>query len=223
MRTKRKSRSSWWLCSTGYLLAVYLSTDWLRVAAANNEPTASDFSLNAELLADRLIFAPDQQTSELMAADNQSLASLDYSTFDEENPEDSVPALLAGPAPRPLWRRQAELEPPDYDSYRPSDFPLATPAALQSDGSAAAAAADEAAVYSRRFYPDTSNLQQQRHQQGAKEPAVGSQKMGPQFIKEPPSSIHYLNSSDLVIPCSASGAPQPSIVSRSSLSLCLGE
>lgn len=40
-------------------------------------------------------------------------------------------------------------------------------------------------------------------------------KMGPQFIKEPPSYINYLNSSDLVIPCSASGNPTPTIVSDS--------
>lgn len=39
------------------------------------------------------------------------------------------------------------------------------------------------------------------------------QKIGPQFVKEPPSFIHYLNSSDLVIPCAASGQPTPTIVS----------
>lgn len=38
-------------------------------------------------------------------------------------------------------------------------------------------------------------------------------KVGPQFIKEPPSFIHYLNSSDLVVPCAASGNPAPTIVS----------
>lgn len=38
-------------------------------------------------------------------------------------------------------------------------------------------------------------------------------KMGPQFSVEPPSQLHYLNSSDLVIPCAATGNPNPSIVS----------
>lgn len=38
-------------------------------------------------------------------------------------------------------------------------------------------------------------------------------KVGPQFLREPPSFIHYLNSSDLVIPCAASGNPTPTIVS----------
>lgn len=41
----------------------------------------------------------------------------------------------------------------------------------------------------------------------------GGQKVGPQFTREPPAFIHYLNSSDLVIPCAASGSPAPTIVS----------
>lgn len=43
--------------------------------------------------------------------------------------------------------------------------------------------------------------------------AASQQKVGPSFTREPPAFIHYLNSSDLVIPCAASGQPAPSIVS----------
>lgn len=45
-------------------------------------------------------------------------------------------------------------------------------------------------------------------------PIEAGQKIGPSFTREPPGFIHYLNSSDLVIGCSASGQPPPSIVSR---------
>jgi len=53
-----------------------------------------------------------------------------------------------------------------------------------------------------------SSQAQQQQQQTAAAP-----KAGPQFTREPPSFIHYMNSSDLVIPCAASGNPAPTIVS----------
>lgn len=49
--------------------------------------------------------------------------------------------------------------------------------------------------------------------------SLTSQKMGPNFTREPPSHIHYLNSTDLVIPCQASGNPTPTIVSSAAVAL----
>lgn len=101
-----------------------------------------------------------------------------------------------------LWRRDAESESlallPPTSSYldlgsRPVDFTLAAHAPIRRY---------EQQQQQKLYYlqPDSQQQQQQ-------------QKMGPQFSKEPPSLIHYLNSSDLVIPCSAQGNPQPTIVS----------
>ena len=69
--------------------------------------------------------------------------------------------------------------------------------------------------------PSTSKLQlpasagqdKQANDNQREQPLPANQKVGPQFIREPPSFIHYLNSTDLVIPCAASGNPAPSIVS----------
>lgn len=68
--------------------------------------------------------------------------------------------------------------------------------------------------------PSLNSIGQQQQQQQQVSSSMGNQaniqanqKTGPTFLKEPPSFIYYLNSSDLVIPCVASGNPEPTIVS----------
>lgn len=61
------------------------------------------------------------------------------------------------------------------------------------------------------FSNSSSNWRQQLLDDSLLESNDG--KFGPQFVVEPPQYTRYLNSSDLVLPCSASGNPQPTIVS----------
>lgn len=131
---------------------------------------------------------------------------------------------------RNLWRRQVfgdgsvELFGPnsltlDYDSYRlpVANFDTPTPEAYTRRFTSASdisspslsASASATASSSASTLPNSQISASLKDSSGQYQ-----QKSGPQFIKEPPSFIHYLNSSDLVIPCSASGNPQPTIVSR---------
>lgn len=106
----------------------------------------------------------------------------------------------------------------DYDAYRPMSDPFGAnnPAnmnqpteqsyqrrALSTNGDLSSGGHSKSLVLNGQT-PAGSPDQQQQQQHS---------KMGPQFIKEPPSYISYLNSTDLVIPCSASGNPAPTIVS----------
>lgn len=69
--------------------------------------------------------------------------------------------------------------------------------------------------------PSSTSWRDDNQLLGGASGATSWQKAGPQFVKEPPSFIHYLNSSDLVIPCVASGNPAPTIVSVFHLSVRL--
>lgn len=120
----------------------------------------------------------------------------------------------------------------DYDPYRPLDFsgpPKALHLASQElspDGGVGSLDGTYSKRLNRLFIetnPQATTASSSQKHQGInnliksngeqKQQQQQQQKMGPQFIKEPPSLIHYLNSSDLVIPCSATGNPQPAIVS----------
>lgn len=133
-------------------------------------------------------------------SDNQS-APLDYSAFPAvEEPDVDL-------ASRSIARRQALFgggslmdSLTDYDSY-PMNGNVELSKSLLMAGSTTGNAQDESPQSSSQF-------QAQNQFQGS-----SGQKMGPQFSREPPSFVYYLNSTDLVIPCSASGNPEPAIVS----------
>lgn len=181
------------------------------------------------------------QSSSSANTDNQSsFSSLDYSALNwnggfedddlvvEQAPDKSSGSGSSsgqfsdfGAVGRSLWRRQVLSEGSDlagsssnlivdYDSYR-SLLPLDTPtpeAYTRRFISGSDSSLSTAQLGSLSATTSNSQISSQKDLSLAQQ-----QKSGPQFIKEPPSFIHYLNSSDLVIPCSASGNPQPLIVS----------
>lgn len=146
---------------------------------------------------------------------------------DRLNFDYSPPSLSS----RSLWRRQVlndgsvELLGPntlalDYDSYRlpvAVDLPKSeayTRRFLTASETSSSSSPSLSSSGSSSSSPSSlPNLQISSSSKDSTSQFQQQQKSGPQFIKEPPSFIHYLNSSDLVIPCSASGNPQPTIVS----------
>lgn len=139
----------------------------------------------------------------------------DYSSLESDLLLDQQEDQLfeeAGSTTRSLWRRQiGDLSAlPDYDSYL---LRQAQPQLVDLDyrQQARFPAADKQAESSDELFSD--KFIQQQQQQQASRGGRSEAKMGPQFTREPPSFVRYLNSSELVIPCAASGNPTPSIVS----------
>lgn len=149
-----------------------------------------------------------------VAYDESSLpASLDYDLYRSTVAIDSQPELQfisdSANEPGAFYTQAAALQ---RRLYSPGEL---------AQGSSAGPTKQPMQVTYASQTSEQSNQQQsqpsqpqQQQQQPQQQP---QQKSGPQFIKEPPSFIHYLNSSDLVIPCAASGNPTPTIVSSSSL------
>lgn len=121
---------------------------------------------------------------------------------------------------RPLARRQAIHQPPmeasgqeaDYEAYRgiSSTVDFGNP----SSSSALLLADDSLTLAGQKLSPPEGPSSIQPQHQTQLQQQDQQLKIGPQFIREPPGYIHYLNSSDLVIPCTASGNPPPTVVSN---------
>lgn len=168
-------------------------------------------------------FSISNNQSSLLLPDNQ----LDYSSFDNLDlfaADQAPPQVMdVDQSTRSLWRRQVSEQlgagsSLDYDSYliRPMQLRLGPESSL-----------DYQPQQQQHLYSENQKQDDLSQQQEAAETAPIDfkarpnrlNKLGPQFVREPPSLIHYLNSSELVIPCSASGNPQPTIVSMPALVL----
>lgn len=190
--------------------------------------------LSSNLLLSAAVILWAASGAEPATGANQSIGYLssDYAVGPSVLLGDELDEPIESAAGRAQRRRQAELDPDnsypggfeplmagangaflDYDAYRPfSGVPF--------NGGQAAFPPEQS--YQRRALANGEPA----GGGGAAKPLISGgpaggapeqqhSKMGPQFIKEPPSFINYLNSSDLVIPCSASGNPAPTIVSDS--------
>ena len=121
---------------------------------------------------------------------------------------------LVGPLTSGDERLESGQQPvSDYDSLHPlasdlssGEFPFFSSPPRLVSSLQRSQRADQAAQQQQQQSPQELQATGQQQQQ--------QQKAGPQFIKEPPGLVHYLNSSDLVLPCAASGNPAPTIVSR---------
>lgn len=198
MRAKQKLPSSHLLVAALWLSGKLCLLTSAQVAQGYQEEAGLECDLPAWALAGNLS-ASGQADYEL--------------TVESGNSVEQLP-----PAERLLGRRQVlEAEGRfesqlDYDAYRPPDF--ATPAnSLDEElagfsSSRSRASSEKESNQAAAAAPTSASSSSAPTQQQQQQP-----KSAPQFIKEPPSIIHYLNSSDLVIACSANGNPSPTIVS----------
>lgn len=228
MRTKRKLFNNSKLCQSvpqekqhlpvisiyfpSNLLIVQLFTAVSVIAVALTATTASSSNLSKSnhepaYLSDQLIIE-DELINEEAPVEERALRFSRQAELLNLDSFGTAEHLAASPANGAF---------PDYDAYRPQSDPFnggsgglfagrALPPeqqsyqrrALSQNGEPAGGGGSKTLISGQQV----SEQQQQQHP-----------KMGPQFIKEPPSHISYLNSSDLVVPCAASGNPAPTIVS----------
>jgi hypothetical protein len=127
----------------------------------------------------------------------------------------------SGPYAVPFQTNAGDFEP--AASYAMANFYLdqSTPSQQMRPTGGGHATKTQAASSSSSM-SSNSNANKMQHQQTDEQAELeheakllqqNQNKIGPHFVKEPPSFIHYLNSTDLIIPCAASGNPAPTIVS----------